>query len=46
VAPAVLIRAKLTAAEWAAIRKLAIDRSTPVSHLVAETLRKHLLKEA
>lgn len=43
-ASTVLVRAKLTPAEWASIRKLAIDRNVPVSQLAADALRA-LLKE-
>ena len=35
----VLVRAKLTDREWARIRKLAIDRGVPVSHMAGEALR-------
>lgn len=45
-ATSVLVRAKLTAAEWLMIRKLALDLNTPVSKLVADTLRESLLKGA
>lgn len=41
----VLVRAKITPAEWAAIRKLAIDKDVPVSELAADALRA-LLKGA
>jgi hypothetical protein len=41
----VLVRTKLTAAEWADIRKLAIERAVPVSQLVADVLREHLLRK-
>lgn len=41
----VLVRAKLTTAEWASIRKLAIDLNVPVSQLAADALRT-LLKGA
>ena len=41
----VLVRAKLTAKEWARIRKLAIDREMPVSQLAGDALRA-LLKGA
>jgi hypothetical protein len=41
----ILVRTKLTPDEWAAIRKLAIDRATPVSVLVADVLREHLLRK-
>lgn len=41
----VLVRTKLTPDEWAAIRKLAIDLGTPVSVLVADVLREHLLRK-
>ena len=42
---AVLVRAKITEAEWLAVRKLALDRGVPTSHLVADALRA-LLKGA
>ena len=35
----VLVRAKLTAREWARIRKLAIDRGVPVSQMAGDALR-------
>lgn len=38
-----LIRAAITAEEWARIRKLAIDRDVPATELVGQTLRRHLL---
>jgi hypothetical protein len=40
-----LVRTKLTAQEWAAFRKLAIDKGVPVSELAADALRA-LLKGA
>lgn len=42
----VVIRAKLTPAEWAAIRTLAIERGTNAASLVGVTLRDALLKGA
>jgi hypothetical protein len=45
VSTTVLVRAKLTPAEWASIRKLAIDKGVPVSQLAADALRA-LLKGA
>lgn len=39
----VLIRARLTDAEWKRIRQLAIKRDTPTADLVADALRAHLL---
>ena len=41
----VLVRAKLTAADWLKIRKLALDRGVPVSELAGDALRA-LLKGA
>jgi hypothetical protein len=41
----ILVRTKLTADEWADIRKLAIERAVPVSQLVADALREHLLRK-
>ena len=41
----VLVRTKLSPDEWAAFRKLAIDRGVPVSQLAADALRA-LLKGA
>lgn len=35
----VLVRTKLTPAEWKRIRKLALDRGVPVSELAADALR-------
>ena len=32
------VRADLTEAEWAAVRKLAIDRGQPVAHTVRDAL--------
>ena len=45
-ATSILVRTKLTPNEWKRIRKLALDRSIPVSELVADTLRDALLKGA
>ena len=42
----VLIRARLTDAEWKRIRTLAIKRDTTTADLVADTLRDALLKGA
>jgi len=41
----VLVRAKITTAEWVRIRKLALDRGVPVSELAGDALRA-LLKGA
>jgi len=35
----IMVRARLTADEWAALRKLSIDRREPVADLVAAALR-------
>lgn len=35
----VLVRAKLSPAEWTRIRKLALDRNVPVSQLAGDALR-------
>lgn len=45
-ASTVLVRTKLTPKEWTRIRKIALDRGIPVSHLVADALRDALLKGA
>jgi hypothetical protein len=42
----VLIRARLTDAEWKRIRQLAIMRDVPTADLVANALRDALLKGA
>lgn len=42
----ILVRTKLTEAQWRRIRKIALDRDVPVSQLVADTLRDALLKGA
>lgn len=42
----VLIRAKITPAEWTRIRKRALDAGVPVSQWVALALRDALLKGA
>lgn len=42
----VLIRAKITPDEWTAIRKLALERGVSVADLVADALRRALLKGA
>lgn len=42
----VLIRARLTDAEWKRIRIIAVKRDTPTADLVADTLRDALLKGA
>lgn len=41
-----MIRARITPEEWTAIRKLALDRDTAVADLVADALRRALLKGA
>ena len=45
-ATSILVRTALTATEWKRIRKLALDRNVPVSHMVADALRESLLKGA
>ena len=42
----VLVRTKITAEEWAAFRKLAIDRRVATSELAADSLRETLRKAA
>jgi hypothetical protein len=42
----VLVRAKITAAEWARIRKRAIDAGVPASQWIGDALRDALLKGA
>lgn len=42
----VLIRARLTDAEWKRIRVLAVKRDTTTADLVADALRESLLKGA
>jgi hypothetical protein len=43
---AILIRAKLTPAEWEQIRKIAHETNRPAAQLVADTIRESLLKGA
>jgi hypothetical protein len=43
VAP-IMVRAAITPDEWAAVRKLAIDRNTPAAQLIAHAIRRTLLK--
>lgn len=43
-ASTILVRAKLTEAEWVAIRKLALDKRLPVSQLAGDALRALLKK--
>ena len=38
----ILVRTKITAAEWAAFRKLAIDLGVPASELAGGAIRKML----
>lgn len=45
-ATSVLVRTALTPAEWKRVRKIALDRDTPVSKLVADVIRESLLKGA
>jgi ribosomal protein S3 len=42
----VLIRARLTDAEWKRIRVMAVRQDTTTADLVADTLRAHLLRGA
>ena len=35
-----MLRAELSQDEWAAIRKLAIDKRTPIQRLIADALRR------
>ena len=41
----ILVRAAITDAEWKALRKLAIDRDTPIQDFVARAIRELLKKE-
>jgi len=40
----ILIRAAITPAEWKTIRHMAVEKDTPTAELVAQALRRTLLR--